>query len=204
MVTIVVSGKAGKVGKTSLIADILQRLHLKTGVIKTSVTEGNEGTMVTDDPAVIKDPGTDTALFVENGAERVVYLRCDYEQLEDSLARARELVGNVEYLIIEGNSVQDFINPTLVIYLDREDVEAKESANKAAEKADVFYKYEDLSGLFQGEKTLKDIPFKFNIEQISCFKAHLLSEIIGIKVPVLGKMLDKDEIRINHCQLGCF
>lgn len=204
MEIIVISGKAKGVGKTSLASYIIGNLNCRVGVIKTSLEDDPEEILVTDRTEVIKANGTDTAMMDASGADKVVYLKSDYENLKKSLDQAKKLVGGLDYLIIEGNSVLDYINPALIIYLTKDGIEAKPSALKAESKADIILNYEDYVRVMSEEKDIEKTDFHFTMDRISCYKSHLIGKVFGIKLPVLGKILDEKGIKVKHCQLGLF
>lgn len=211
MDTIVVSGKASGVGKTTLIGRIIKNLGCRTGVIKTSLQTNLKEVIVTDSEEVILNKGSDTVIFKEAGADRVVFLKSDYHHLKESLERARELIKGVDYLLIEGNSILDYLNPDLIIYLTSKGLEAKPSAVKAEARADIII---DNSNhiLEDNEVAQGDLPdelflqkgLSFNADHISCHKAHLIARVLGYKPAVIGRRLDEAGIRIKNCQLGLF
>ncbi|KUK16514.1 MAG: Uncharacterized protein XD53_0045 [Petrotoga mobilis] len=202
LVIIVVSGKSSNVGKSTLISQIIKNLNCHVGVIKTSLHKTNREIEVTDDSSIINEKGKDTAFFKESGAQNVILLKTNYEGLLEGYRRARKLLDeDIEYLIIEGNSILDFIRPTLVIYIDSGDSQEKESAIKAKGKADIIIDRENLEKLIKVGNSMK---FKINFEQVSCFNAHVICKALNIKLPKFGKMLDDQNIKVRYCQLGLF
>ncbi len=202
LVIIVVSGKSSNVGKSTLISQMIKNLNCHVGVIKTSLHKTNREIEVTDDSSIINEKGKDTAFFKESGAQNVILLKTNYEGLLEGYRRARKLLDeDIEYLIIEGNSILDFIRPTLVIYIDSGDSQEKESAIKAKGKADIIIDRENLEKLIKDGNSMK---FKINFEQVSCFNAHVICKALNIKLPKFGKMLDDQNIKVRYCQLGLF
>lgn len=202
LVIIVVSGKSGNVGKSTLISQIIKNLNCHVGVIKTSLHKTNKEIEVTDDPSIINEKGKDTAFFKKSGSQNVILLKTNYEGLLEGYRRTRKLLDeDIEYLIIEGNSILDFIRPTLVIYIDSGDSQEKESAIKAKGKADIIIDRENLEKLIKDGNSMK---FKINFEQVSCFNAHVICKALNIKLPKFGKMLDDQNIKVRYCQLGLF
>ncbi|PNR97979.1 molybdopterin-guanine dinucleotide biosynthesis protein MobB [Petrotoga olearia] len=202
MVIIVVSGKSSNVGKSTLISQMIKNLNCHVGVIKTSLHKTNREIEVTDDSSIINEKGKDTAFFKKSGAQNVILLKTNYEGLLEGYRRARKLLDeDIEYLIIEGNSILDFIRPTLVIYIDSGDSQEKESAIKAKGKADIIIDRENLEKLINDGNSMK---FKINFEQVSCFNAHVICKALNIKLPKFGKMLDDQNIKVRYCQLGLF
>jgi len=202
LVTIVVSGKSSNVGKSTLISQMIKNLNCHVGVIKTSLHKTHGEIEVTADPSIINEKGKDTALFKESGAQNVILLKTNYEGLLEGYRRARKLLDeDIEYLIIEGNSILDFIRPTLVFYIDSDDAQEKESATKAKSKADIIIDRENLEELIKDGNSMK---FKINFEQVSCFNAHSICKALNIKLPKFGKLLDDQNIKVRYCQLGLF
>ncbi|MDK2811838.1 MAG: hypothetical protein PWQ78_48 [Petrotoga sp.] len=202
LVTIVVSGKTSNVGKSTLISRMIKNLNCHVGVIKTSLHKTNKEIEVTADPSIINEKGKDTALFKEYGAQNVILLKTNYQGLLEGYRRARKLLDeDIEYLIVEGNSILDFIRPTLVIYIDSDDTQKKESATKAKSKADIIIDKENLEELIKDGNSMK---FKINFEQVSCFNAHAICKALNIKLPKFGKLLDDQNIKVRYCQLGLF
>lgn len=202
LVTIVVGGKSSNVGKSTLISRMIKNLNCHVGVIKTSIHKTNEEIEVTADPSIISEKGKDTAFFKESGAQNVILLKTNYQGLLEGYRRARKLLDeDIEYLIIEGNSILDFIRPTLVFYIDSDDTQEKESATKAKSKADIIIDKENLEELIKDGNSMK---FKINFEQVSCFNAHAICKALNIKLPKFGKLLDDQNIKVRYCQLGLF
>lgn len=198
---ITVTGKAQAVGKSSLIMKIIENIKWDLGVIKTSLQADLKKSLVTDDLEVLSTPGTDTASFLASGARKVVFLRSNYQDLLASLEVAKNLVGHHQYVIIEGNSVLEYLNPDLVIYLDRQTAALKPSALKAQARADLII---DSDQLFSALKNKKPIPFSFQMKKITCVKAQLIAKALGLHYRQLGKILDQQGIKLIHCQLGVF
>lgn len=198
---IVVTGKVQAIGKSSLIMKIIENLKSGVGVIKTSLQVDFDESLVTDDIQVLMVPGTDTARFLASGAEKVVFLKSSYAQLAPALQSAKKIVGDREYLIIEGNSVLDYLDPDLVIYLDRPDVTAKPSALQAKRRADLIIDSEEL---YTALKDQEEIPFRLQRDKISCVAAQLIAKTLGFSSGRFGKILDQQGIKLNHCQWGVF
>jgi len=202
LVTIVVAGKSSNVGKSTLISQIIKNLNCHVGVIKTSLDKTNREIEVRNDPLIINEKGKDTALFKECGAQNVILLKTNYDSLLEGYRRSRELLDeDIEYLIIEGNSILDFIRPTLVIFIDSEGSEGKQSATRARNKADIIINRDDLKDLIKDGNSMK---FKMNFEQVSCFNSYVICKALNIKLPKFGKLLNDQDIKVRYCQLGLF
>ncbi|MCD6239638.1 MAG: hypothetical protein J7K51_10070 [Thermotogae bacterium] len=204
MKIIVIAGKAKGVGKTTLASYIIRNLKCRVGAVKTSIHDDPGDNIVTDDPDIINAEGTDTSIFVSSGADRVIYLASDDEHLHDSLDKAKGLIGNEDYLVIEGNRVLDYLKAALTIYIARKGVETKASAVRAKARADIIIDADDLFSILSKESTAKEIPFVVNINHIPCYKAHLIAHALGMTIFRIGKIIDEQGIKVTHCQLGLF
>jgi len=202
LISIVLAGKSSNVGKSTLISQIIKNLGCHVGVIKSSVHKLDKDIEVTNSPSIINEKGKDTSLFKKSGAQNVILLKTSYDSLWDSYKKAYELLdSDIEYLIIEGNSILDFVRPTLVIYIDSNESKEKESATRARNKADIIIYKKDLKKLIEDGNSIK---LKVNFDQISCFKSHIICKALNIKLPLFGKFLDSQNIKVRYCQLGLF
>lgn len=204
MKIIVIAGKAKGVGKTTLASYIIRNLKCRVGAVKTSIHDDQGDNIVTDDPDIIKAEGTDTSVFVRSGADRVIYLISDGEHLRDNLDKAKGLIGNEDYLVIEGNRVLDYLKAALTIYITRKGVEAKPSAVKAKARADIIIDADDLFPILSEKSIPNEIPFVINIDHIPCYKAHLIAYALGMTISRIGKIIEEQGIKVTHCQLGLF
>ena len=135
MFIITISGSHSGVGKTTLAALIISRLP---GFAAVKVSPSDLFTSVTDEPNVISEPGKDTALMRDAGADPVVWVRSTPEELPESLSQALTLCGNARGAVVEGNGPARLIKPDLaffVVGLSLED--AKPGALDVLAKADV-------------------------------------------------------------------
>ena len=93
----------------------------------------------------------------------------------------------------------------LVIYLKKEKVTPKTSAENSKKLADIILDYKDIDQIFTKKiDDIKDLTFSINKKDLSCFKIHILGEILGINLSLLGEKLNKEKVKIIDCQLGCF
>ncbi|MFC1595868.1 hypothetical protein ACFL4D_01115 [Candidatus Margulisiibacteriota bacterium] len=86
-----------------------------------------------------------------------------------------------EHLLIEGNIILEKLQPDLAIFVDKEGPDRKINADWAKEKCD----------LIVGTR-------------IDCRQAFQLAGRIGLNLSVFGQLLNKLQIKISSCQLGCF
>ncbi|MBI5195231.1 MAG: hypothetical protein HZA10_02795 [Nitrospirae bacterium] len=135
MMVICVTGAHSGVGKTTLCSILLRELK-GFGAIKFTKTELY--TAVVDDIKILSEKGKDTAIFLESGAGRVIWVQSPYDALEEPLQIALSRLSDLKGIIVEGNSPVDFLNPHLVIFIIGAEGEIKPSAMKVLEKADVI------------------------------------------------------------------
>lgn len=62
-----------------------------------------------------------------------------------------------------------------------------------------------IRGFFQWEAAILDeISKRGNVKSLSCQEAHLIAKKLGVKVGLVGKVLEENSIKISQCQLGVF
>lgn len=197
MEIIVVTGQAKGVGKTTLVGEIIQNLKDKVGAIKCSIHDDHDSYQKTfslaDEPEIILQKGTDTEFFVRKGAEKVVLIQSNYQDLAANLNQVMVEFIAVNYLVIEGNSILDYLNPDLTIYVKRDGIVEKPSANRAKARAEMAINLTDGIDRFQ-----------ITARKITCHQAHLISKALGIELKEIGRMLDDQGIKVAQCQLGLF
>ncbi len=130
-----VTGAQSKVGKTTLCTILLRNLN-RFGAIK--FTKSSLYTSVTDDPETIMQKEKDTAKMSESGAEKVVWIQSDGDELEDALNIALGTMTELDGVVVEGNSPVDFLEPHLLIFIVGEDGQIKPSALKISKRADII------------------------------------------------------------------
>ena len=129
-----VAGTRSKAGKTTLCSTLLKGLK-GFGAIK--FTKTSLYASITEDIDMLKQNGKDTAIFLESGAERVLWVQSPYNELENVLDIAVGKMADLKGVIIEGNSPVDFLNPHLVVFIIGSEGECKPSAVKVGRKADI-------------------------------------------------------------------
>jgi len=184
---------------TKILRD-LSKITDRIGAIKCSINIDFTKQLITDQPEVVNKEGTDTARIEQAGSAHTILIKSNRNQVEDAFNEARKLLKNVTYLLIEGNSAVKYLPADLIVYLDREDLEMKKSAEEAKEKADIIINTRDLFI----KKEISEIPFRFNLDIINCPKALLLATIMDRKPILIGKQLNKEKVKLKGCQLGFF
>jgi len=162
-----VTGAHSGVGKTALCSILLQNLK-GYGAIK--FTKTALYTSVVDDEKVLGEPGKDTQIYLESGAEKVVWVQSPGgDDLEYALNSALTRMAGLKGVVIEGNSPLRFLKPDLVIFLIQEDGRIKPSAEAAGRKADIIiinFKKEFKVMIFSAE-ILQEEEKIFRIEAIN-------------------------------------
>lgn len=196
-----VSASSSKAGKTTLISLMLKDSCPKTAVIKTSTNNELEQYKVINDPKVINKSGTDTARVVEHGADKVILLESPAAELPSAYQLARNLLDDdIERLFIEGNTIINFLNPDLLIYLENKEKPEKESAKMVKNRANIKINTNTL--LSAGK--LGNIPFTIQPEKITCNQAFLLADLLKMSAGEIGKTIREQDVEIVKCQLGIF
>ncbi len=129
-----VGGAHSGCGKT-LVAELLLRslkgrwaaLKYTKRALYTSLSEGTS-----DEP-----PHKDTARLRRAGARRVLWLQSPPDAIVEALPMALQMVSDCDGLVTEGNSLIEFLNPDIVIFVfgrDRDRI--KPSAERILKRAD--------------------------------------------------------------------
>ena len=143
-----VTGAHSRVGKTTLCSILLNEFK-GFGAIKFTKTPLYAS--LTDDINILNQKGKDTAIFLESGAERVIWIQSPYYELENILKTALGRMADLKGVVIEGNSPVDFLNPHLIVFIIGVDGEIKPSALEVSKKADII--------IINSEKHVKKLSF---------------------------------------------
>jgi molybdopterin-guanine dinucleotide biosynthesis protein len=130
-----IGGAYSGIGKTTLASLILQRLE-GWGAIKYTKT-GLYCSLV-DDIETLSEKGKDTKIFLDSGAEKVMWVQSSYDNLPESLNMAVESLSYLKGIIIEGNSAIEVLKPDVVIFISGAgEGEFKKGAEKILKMADI-------------------------------------------------------------------
>jgi molybdopterin-guanine dinucleotide biosynthesis protein MobB len=163
-----VTGAHSGVGKTTLCSILLEDLE-GFGAVK--FTKTSLYTSVVDDEKTLGEPGKDTAMYLEAGAERVVWVQSPGgDELENALHIALAKMSGLKGVIIEGNSPLDFLVPQVVIFIIDGEGQMKSSSEKACRKADIV--------VINSERHIKDSIFSSEIlrEDTKVFRIDLVNK----------------------------
>jgi molybdopterin-guanine dinucleotide biosynthesis protein len=130
-----ITGAHSGCGKTNTAEAVIKGIPLRWGAIKYSKTPLYAS--LTDDVAVIGQPGKDTDRLRKAGAEKVIWIQSPFEELVELLDVAMSELDEYEGIIIEGNSPAEIISPNLIIFVFGDDPEIiKPSARALISRAD--------------------------------------------------------------------
>ncbi|MDA8155369.1 MAG: hypothetical protein M0Z52_02795 [Actinomycetota bacterium] len=135
MPTIGIGGAGSGVGKTLFAGMLLGQLP-GWGALK--YTRTALYTSVTEDEAVLKAPGKDTARLLTSGASKVVWVQSPGgQELEEALSAAMGALAGLPGVVIEGNSAVEVLKPDIVIFIGG--TEVKKSAHRVLDMARIVY-----------------------------------------------------------------
>jgi len=151
MSLVVVGGHSRNIGKTSVVASLIEALpHYNWTAMKitqhghgicSAVGEPCDCAVEYDHPYAITEESaagdTDSARFLAAGARRSFWLRTAVGQLGNAAGVIREIVESSENSIVESNSIMQFWKPDLyIVVLDFETRDFKDSALRFLDRAD--------------------------------------------------------------------
>jgi molybdopterin-guanine dinucleotide biosynthesis protein len=130
-----IGGGSSNTGKTTLACAILRELS-GWGAIKC----GSDAlyTSVMDDPGILREPGTDTAAYLEAGASAAVLVKAPAHELPAALELAFESLGSPPGIVVEGNSAIEVLSPDIVIFSFDTFEGIKDSSKTVFEQADAL------------------------------------------------------------------
>jgi hypothetical protein len=148
---VVIGGHSRNIGKTSVVAGLIERLpRYRWTAFKITqyghgfcTANGEPCDCETDDHTLAvseersRISGTDTARFLASGAERSIWVRTRTGMLAEAMPRIRKELATAENAIIESNSVLQFLKPDLYLtVLDAGTADFKGSARLFLDRAD--------------------------------------------------------------------
>lgn len=154
MKVVTVSGAHKGVGKTALAEFLLQNL---SGFAAIKITMTDLYTSVLEDDEEIMVPETDTFRMSRSGAKKVIWVRATEKLLLDAMEQALGKIDNSKGVLIEGNSILEYINPSLAFFVVSNTIEhMKPSRISALKKADICV-INQMNGCTVSDETLKKI-----------------------------------------------
>jgi hypothetical protein len=153
MAIVVVGGHTRNIGKTSAVAAIISRMpEMRWTAMKITQyghgicsANGEPCDCVTDDHSIAitaerdADTGTDSARFLKAGAVRSLWVRTRQGSLAEAMPGVRKEIARAENVIIESNSVMQFLRPDVFLpVLDYGTADFKSSALRVLDRADAI------------------------------------------------------------------
>ena len=160
---VTVSGAQKGVGKTALAEILLNNLP---GFAAIKITMTDLYTSISDDEKDIMFPDTDTFRMKKSGAEKVVWVKATDELLQDAMEQAFGKISNYKGVLIEGNSILEYVNPTLAFFVINGSIDnMKPSRIRALKKADICVVNQKKGSAFNDATLtkIKSINLKVNI-----------------------------------------
>lgn len=172
MKVITVSGAQKGVGKTALAEILLSNLP---GFAAIKITMTDLYTSVSEDENDIMSPDTDTYRMRIHGAEKVIWVQSTGDRLRDAMEQALQKIRNHKGVLIEGNSMLEFINPTLAFFVVMGSIDSmKPSRIRALTKADICVINQKQGSSFNDTipETIKSINPKTKILSFDLLSAN--------------------------------
>jgi len=215
-------------GKTTYAALLLRNLR-GWGAIKYTRTALYSS--IVDDSEILSEKGKDTRIFLDAGAERVLWVQSPPSELGEVLPLAVERLSDLKGIIVEGNSAVEFLRPDIIVFIFGSDPgEIKESARGLLEEADVIVTESEASPVarekvrsFCKSPEGKDLFIRYVREmierkeqiksslarnavdgKISCPCARKIARDLAVSDKEVGEVANKLGIKITDCELGCF
>jgi len=153
MKLVVVGGQARKVGKTSVIAGLIQGLKMLAWTA-VKVSYHNREADAHDAPSADELPSHldfllseerdaqghgDTSLYLAAGARRALWLRARGDSLSQALPSLLKALQGEEHVIVESNSLLGFLKPAVfLMVIDELGRDVKASARQVLARADAL------------------------------------------------------------------
>jgi len=113
---IVIGGAHSKVGKTKFICKLAENLK-DVCAIKCSISEKIIDMQIIRDKESLDLNGKDTARYMRAGISNVLLIRANSKELFRVLDDIKILSSRYSYVLVEGNSIAEYIDPDMIIYI---------------------------------------------------------------------------------------
>ena len=182
MPVITVSGHSRKVGKTSIVEGLISALPEYDWTALKVSSHRHSGDSAKDfavTEETNRDGGNDTSRFLKAGACHAFWIRTG--RIETVIPTVQTFINDAHHLVIEGNSILDFIAADFsILVLNCGVAEFKESARGIIPRADAFILIREKANFTEWENLLESAP-----------KSTHLFEIVDPKIfpPALTELL---------------
>lgn len=210
MAVIIVGGHSRSVGKTSVVAGIVAGLRgLNWTAMKITqfghgfcTADGAPCDCATDEHTVAfsvergLNPGTDTARYLAAGAVKSLWMRARQGNLAPAMSRIRKEIAAAENVIIESNSVMQFLRPDLYLtVLDHATADFKPTARLFLDRADaVLVHSPELTPHWQGV-SLKLLEGKQHFQMVP--PEYVTDELLKFVSAKLSRFRSKGEPAVD-------
>jgi molybdopterin-guanine dinucleotide biosynthesis protein len=161
-------------GKTLLATRLLGRLKGWGGI---KCSPSSLYTSVIDDSDTLREPGKDTARYLDAGASEAVWVRAPRDEFEEPLSIARGKLSHLEGIVIEGNSAVETLKETtdvIIFIVSGSEEGIKNNTETLLGRADVV--------LYRGGETparKHERARTFSMEEEDAFMDYVLELIDG-------------------------
>jgi molybdopterin-guanine dinucleotide biosynthesis protein len=150
----------------------------KWGAVKYTKTELYAS--LVDDRAALSRKEKDTGRFIDAGADEVLWVKSPPQELGEVLPVAMDRLSRLDGLIVEGNSVIEFLNPDIVIFIfGNKKTLWKTSIERLVGISDIIV-YENESDLPEIAKTKRLFPGNMSgeeeLQEVFSFISGLMHE----------------------------
>jgi hypothetical protein len=162
MKTVIIGGQARDIGKTTVITSIIAATpdYNWTAVKITGFGPAEQqiyGDRFALEEEHTRGAATDSSRFLAAGARRAFWLRVPVGKLADAMPAFHEAVARAENLIIESNSILEFVDPDLyLMILDPARTDFKETARKFFDRANAYLVIQDQPGEIRNPPAKRD------------------------------------------------
>ena len=157
MPVVAVSGHSRKTGKTSIAEGLIAAMpeYCWTALKVSLHLHSGEGCVVIEEPGI--GGANDTSRFLKAGAARAFWIQA--KRIEAAAHAARAIIKEALYVVIEGNSVLDFIDADFsILVLNRSVAEFKKNARAILARADALVLINEGGEPPEWENLLKSAP----------------------------------------------
>lgn len=199
MEIIAITGDENSDGRTKLGVRLIDNLRCNVGILK-AVIDDVKDIMVTGEKEIMRAEAPSISPYLNSSADKVLFMRTPKDRVKEAVTKAIDEFKDLDYLIFEGNKVVHYISPGLIIHVNEPSKELSEDAEKCRGRADLIVDYYELLN----DSNLADLRLNVVEDEISCYRAQLISDLFGLGYGEFGMKLDREEIQVRRCQLGLF